>query len=65
MFTVTPGGQVTPEPEPSDEDRRRAELLAEGGGFDADVQELFARSIAVARSGGDVEAFLREQLRKR
>jgi hypothetical protein len=50
------------EPVPTPEDRRKARLLAEGGNFDADSEELFARGIAVARMGGDVETWLREQL---
>jgi hypothetical protein len=67
-FVVTSGGQVThqPEsrPEPTDKDRRRAALLAEGGGFAPDAEDLFARGIAVARKGGDVRAFLRDELGK-
>lgn len=70
-FTVTATGETSAEPmpsaapAPSDEDRRRAHLLARGGNFDSGVEDLFAQGIAVARSGGDVESFLREQLRKK
>lgn len=57
-----------PPPESSDEDRRRAGLLAEGmssqlGPLAPDAVDWLAQGIAVARSGGDVEAFLRGQLR--
>lgn len=70
-FRVTVQGEVTiqpdqtAQPEPNDEDRRRARLLAQGGKFDDECEDLFARGIAVARNGGDVEAFLREQFPKR
>jgi len=64
-FIVNTGGEVNgePEPEPNEDDRRRARLLAEGGNFDPDVEDLFAQGIAIARSGGDVRAFLHERAR--
>lgn len=70
-FIVTITGEVNiepdpiTEPKPDDEDRRKARQLAEGGGFDGEAEDLFARGMAVTRSGGDVRAFLREQLAAR
>lgn len=54
---------TAPLPEPNDDDRRRARLLVEGAGgvFAPDVAEFFAQGIAIARTGGDVRAWLREQ----
>lgn len=64
-FAVSGDGQVTPGNDvPSDEDRRKAKILANSGGFAPDAEELFARGIAVARNGGDVRAFLREQVKR-
>ena len=55
-----------PSPTPNAEDRRRAQLLAEGmagplGPLSPDAVEMLAESIAVARTGGDVRGFLRSQ----
>jgi hypothetical protein len=60
------GPPVTADPTPTPEDYRRADLLIAGmrerlpelGAADK-LRELFAGGIAVARAGGDVEAFLR------
>ena len=65
-FTVSTDGQITVPPSdeypvPDAEDRRRAKLLADGGHFGPNTEDLFARGIAVARSGGDVREFLRAQ----
>lgn len=51
-----------PIPPPTPDDYRRADLLVEGGNFAPELRELFARGIAVARTGGDVKAFLRAEL---
>lgn len=51
------------DPAPTADDYRRADLLMEGAGsVDPALRELFAVGIAVARTGGDVKAFLRRQL---
>ena len=52
------------DPTPTPEDRRRATILARGVSTDPEVVDLFARGIAVARTGGDVRAFLQREVEK-
>lgn len=59
---------MSADPTPNDEDRRKAELLAEGmaetlGPLSPGAVEMLAEGIAVARTGGDVRDFLRRQRR--
>jgi hypothetical protein len=56
------------DPTPNEEDRRKAAILADGmaesmGRLSPDAVEMLAQGIAVARTGGDVRAFLRRQRR--
>lgn len=60
------------DPTPTAEDRRKAELLAQGmaegmgrAGAAPGVVDLLAEALAVARNGGDVEEFLRSWARQR
>jgi hypothetical protein len=60
---------MTADPIPTVDDWRRAKLLAEGmrsaGTAVSDESvALLARGIAVARTGGNVEAFLRRQAKR-
>lgn len=71
-FAVAGNGEASveldvtaPDHEPDAEARWRAKALCEGGNFNKDVEDLFARAIAIGRAGGSVEAFLREQLGRR
>ena len=70
QFSVAASGETSeldptaPDHEPDAEARWRAKALCEGGTFNKDVEDLFARAIAIGRAGGSVEAFLRKELRK-
>lgn len=60
---------MTADPEPTENDRRRAGLLAQGmaetlGPLSPDAVEWLARGIAVARTGGDVREFLHRQAKR-
>jgi hypothetical protein len=45
-------------PEATDDDRAEAATLQAAGLFNLDSQETIAQALAVARTGGDLRAFL-------
>lgn len=55
---------AAPDHEPDAESRRRAKIMAKAGRFGPRDEDFLARGIAVARSGGDVRAWLNEQARR-
>lgn len=54
---------MTETPEPNEEDRAKARLIVEGseGVFAPETVDFWAQGIAIARTGGDVRAWLHEQ----